>query len=52
MSQLSKIKIYEIAKEFEVDNKEVINIAKKLGINVASHLSSIDETDAKKIKEN
>ena len=49
---MSKIKIYEIAKELDVDNKDVINIAKKLGVNVASHLSSIDDADAKKIRDN
>ncbi len=49
---MSKIKIYEIAKELEVDNKDIIDIAKKLGIDVANHLSSIDDADAKKIREN
>ena len=49
---MSKIKIYEIAKELDVDNKDVINIAKKLGVKVASHLSSIDDADAKKIRDN
>ncbi len=49
---MSKVKIYEIAKELDIDNKEVINIAKKLGISVTSHLSSIDDTEAKRIKDN
>ena len=52
VNQLSKIKIYEIAKELDVDNKDVIKIAKKLGVKVASHLSSIDDADAKKIRDN
>ncbi len=49
---MSKVKIYEIAKELNMDNKEIIKIAKKLGIESKSHLSSIDESDAEKIKEN
>ena len=48
---MSKVKIYEIAKELNIENKEIIEEAKKLGIEVKSHLSSIEETDAKKIKE-
>ena len=46
---MSKVKIYEIAKELNIDNKEIIKIAKKLGIEAKSHLSSIDESDAEKI---
>ncbi len=49
---MSKVKIYEIAKELNIDNKEIIKIAKKLGIEAKSHLSSIDESDAEKIKDN
>ncbi len=48
---MGKVKIYEIAKELNMDNKDLIGIAKELGIEAKSHLSSIDEADAKKIKQ-
>ena len=34
-------KIYELAKELNKTNKEIIEIANKLGIDVKSHLNSI-----------
>ena len=48
---MGKIKIHEIAKELNIENKEDIEIANKLGMNVKSHLNAIDEKDAEKIKE-
>ena len=49
---LGKIKIYDIAKELDLTSKEVIEVAQKLKIEAKSHLSSVSEEDAKKIKEN
>ena len=49
---MSKVKIYEIAKELNMDSKELVEEAKKLGIEAKSHLSSIEEADAKKLKDN
>ena len=48
---LGKIKIYDIAKELDLTSKEVIEIAQKLKIEAKSHLSSVDEEDARRIKE-
>ena len=48
---LGKIKLYDIAKELNLTSKEVLEIAKKLNIEAKSHLSSVKEEDAKKIKE-
>ncbi len=48
---MSKIKIFELAKELKVENKELLEVAKKLGIKATSHLSSIEEADANKIKQ-
>lgn len=48
---MGKIKLYDIAKELNLTSKEVLEIAKKLNIEAKSHLSSIDEADANKIKE-
>ena len=49
---MGKIKLYDIAKELNLTSKEILEIAKKLKIEAKSHLSSIDEADAVKIKEN
>ena len=48
---MGKIKLYDVAKELNLTSKEVLEIAKKLNIEAKSHLSSIDEADANKIKE-
>lgn len=47
---MGKIKIHEISKKVGVNNKEVLEIAAKLGISATSHLSSIDDEEAKKIE--
>ena len=44
-------KIHEIAKEVGLTSKEVLKIANDLGIEVKSHLSAVDDNDAKKIKD-
>ena len=48
---MAKIKIYEIAKELNVDNKTIIDAANKIGLAVKSHLSAIEEDEAKKIRD-
>ena len=47
---MGKIKVYELAKELNIENKELIEIAEKNGIEVKSHLSAIDEVGVEKIK--
>ena len=47
---LGKIKIYDISKKLGLTSKEVLDVANKLNIEAKSHLSSIDEEDAKKIE--
>ena len=49
---MGKIKIHELAKELKLENKEVIEMANKLGLNVTSHLNAIEEKDADKIRNN
>lgn len=46
---MGKVKIHEIAKELDLTSKEVIEKAKVLGIEVKSHLSSVEKEIAKKI---
>ena len=48
---MGKIKVHEIAKKLGLTSKEIIEKANKIGIKVSSHLSSVEEEDAKKIKE-
>ena len=47
---MGKIKIHEIAKKIGVNSKEVLEKALELGLDVKSHMSSVDENDAKKIE--
>ena len=47
---MGKIKIHEIAKEIGLTSKEVITKANELGIEVASHMSSVEEKQAEEIK--
>ena len=48
---MSKIKIHEIAKNLGIASKEVIAKANEIGINVSSHLSSVEEELAERITE-
>lgn len=47
---MGKVKIHEIAKKLDLTSKEVVEVANKLNIEAKSHLSSVDEEDAKKIE--
>ena len=47
---MGKIKIYDIAKKLGLTSKEVLDIAKKLNIKAKSHLSGVEEDEAKKIE--
>lgn len=49
---MPNLRVYEFSKEVGLSNKDVIEIANKLGISVRSHTSSISDEDAKKIREN
>ena len=48
---MGKMKVYEVAKELEMNNKEFIAKLKEMGIEVKSHLNVLDEADIKKIYE-
>ena len=47
---MGKIKLYEIAKKLDLTSKEVLEMAQKLNIDAKSHMSSVDEEEAKKIE--
>ena len=47
---MGKIKIHEIAKKLGLTSKEVLEVAQKLNIDVKSHLSGVEEEEAKRIE--
>ena len=47
---LAKKRVYEIAKQLNISNKELIDRLKELGIEVNNHMSSVDEECAKKVQ--
>ena len=50
MTISDKIRVYELSRDLNLDNKDIIDAAQKLSISVKSHSSSISLTDANKIK--
>ena len=49
VSCLSKIRVYEIAKQLNISSKELIKILADFGIEVHSHMSSLDDEEAQLI---
>ena len=49
---MGKLKVHELAKELGISSKEIIEKAKELGTEITSHLSSVDDTLAEKIRKN
>lgn len=45
-----KVRIYEISKELNLDNKEILEVCKQLNIAFKSHSSTITQADADRIK--
>ena len=50
MTISDKIRIYELSRDLNLENKDILDAAQKLSISVKSHSSSITAEDAKKIK--
>ena len=50
MTISDKIRIYELSRDLNLENKDILDAAQKLSITVKSHSSSISVEDAKKIK--
>ena len=50
MTISDKIRIYELSRDLNLENKDILDAAQKLSISVTSHSSSISAVDAKKIK--
>lgn len=47
---MSKKRVYEFAKELNIESKEVLDQAKKLGLDIKSHMSSMTAEEMNKIK--
>ncbi len=47
---MGKIKIHELAKKLNKQSKEIMDLANKLGLEIKSHLNTIDDEIAKKIE--
>ncbi|MEM8505143.1 MAG: translation initiation factor IF-2 [Cyanobacteria bacterium P01_D01_bin.1] len=45
-----KVRIYELSKDLELENKDILAICEKLGIAVKSHSSTISEEEANQIR--
>jgi len=45
-----KVRVYEIAKELGLSNKDVVSKIRGLGIEVANHMSLLDLTDADRVR--
>lgn len=48
---MSKVRVYELAKELNVSSKELISKMEELNIEVSNHMSSINKEEAELIKE-
>ena len=51
MTSSGKIRIYELSKDLSLDNKDVLDAARKLAIAAKSHSSSISSLEANRIKD-
>ncbi len=50
MTSSGKIRIYELSRDLGLENKDVLDAAKKLSISAKSHSSSINDEDATRIR--
>ncbi|HXG30586.1 MAG TPA: translation initiation factor IF-2 [Thermodesulfobacteriota bacterium] len=48
---MANVRVYELSRELGLSNKEIMDIAKNIGISVRSHASSVSEEEARKIKD-
>lgn len=48
---MSKIRVYKLADELEMESKELIDILNNLGIEVSSHMSTVEDDTAELVRE-
>ncbi len=47
---MARIRVHELAEELGKENREIITQLQKMGIEVKSHMSNVEETDAGKVR--
>ncbi len=47
---MSKIRIYELAKEVKISSKQLLEVIHSLGIEAANHMAGVDSSDVEQIK--
>ncbi|MGL5104490.1 MAG: translation initiation factor IF-2 N-terminal domain-containing protein, partial [Limosilactobacillus fermentum] len=47
---MAKERIYELAKELKMPSKDLVNLAKKEGMDVKTHMSSVTSDEANKLR--
>lgn len=48
---MSRIRVYELAKELKISSKKLVDILRDLGVEVKNHMSTINEKEGKAVKE-
>jgi translation initiation factor IF-2 len=48
---MAKVRVYELANELSIDNKELVDKLKAGGMSVKNHMSTLDEGDIRRAKE-
>lgn len=48
---MGKKRVYEVAKEYNLSSKEIMRVLNKLGIEVKSHMSTLDDDQIQKLSE-
>lgn len=51
MYSLTKIRVYELAKELKITSKELMDIMNEMGLDVNSHMTTIENSEAETVKE-
>ena len=49
---MGKIRVYELARELNIKNKELLEQLEKMSINVSNHMSSLDDKTVARVKAN
>ena len=47
---MAKVRVYELAKELNIESKELVEKLKISGINVRNYMSTLDEDSARKAR--
>ena len=47
----SKVRVYEVAKELGIPNKDLVGKIRALGINVSNHMSNLDVSEADRVRQ-